>query len=169
MNITTLGIDLAKNIFQLCGVDAAGKKVFNITVKREKLLKFMVNLPRCEVVMEACGSANYLARVFENLGHTVKLIAPQYVKPFVKRNKNDSQDAEAIVIASKAIGMRFVTPKSVEQQDWQSVLRIRESYVETRTKISNQIRGLLAEYGIAVSVGLSKLRSLLPGLCDRNH
>jgi len=169
MNITTLGIDLAKNVFQLCGVNAAGAIQFNKKVTRNSLVKTLAKLPVCEIVMEACGSANYWARVFQELGHTVKLIAPQYVKPYVKGNKNDSKDAEGIVNASKAIGMRFVSPKSIEQQDIQSILRIREGYIETRTKTSNQMRGLLAEYGIVVPVGLSKLRKILPSLFDRTQ
>lgn len=167
MNVTTIGVDLAKDVFQLCGVNASGKIEFNKGMKRAKLASFVAKLSGCEIVMEACGSANYWARVFQKLGHTVKLIAPQYVKPFVKGNKNDSRDAEAIIVASQAVGMRFVTPKSIEQQDVQSLLRVREGYIETRTKMSNQIRGLLGEYGIVIPQGLSSLRKTLPMLCDR--
>ena len=167
MNITTIGVDLAKDIFQLCGVNADGKIEFNKGMKRAKLESFVAKLSSCEIVMEACGSSNYWARVFQKLGHTVKLIAPQYVKPFVKGNKNDSRDAEAIIVASKAMGMRFVTPKSIEQQDVQSLLRVREGYIETRTKMSNQVRGLLGEYGVVIPQGLSNLRKALPMLCDR--
>lgn len=167
MNITTLGIDLAKDVFQLCGINAEGKIELRKRLVRSKLVEYMAKRPACEVVMEACGSSNYWARVFQGFGYTVKLIAPQYVKPFVKGNKNDHHDAEAIVIAAKAPGMRFVSVKTIEQQDLQSLLRVRESYVETRVKISNQIRGLLAEYGVAISQGLSKLRRMLPELFDR--
>lgn len=120
------------------------------------------------VAMEVCGSANYWARQFAQLGHQVKLIAPQFVKPFVKGNKNDKQDARAIAEAAQRPQMRFVPPKTIEQQDIQSLLRIRESYVEMRTKTGNQVRGLLAEYGFIVAQGLSQLREELPGLFDRS-
>ena len=169
LNSTTVGIDVAKNVFQLCGVTAEGKIQFNKSMSRNKLIEYIAKLGVCEIVMEACGSANYWARTFQELGHRVKLIAPQYVKPFVKGNKNDRKDAEGIVNASRAIGMSFVSPKSVEQQDLQSILRVREGYVETRTKVSNQIRGLLGEYGIVVPLGLSKLRKIVSSLCDRSQ
>lgn len=166
MNISTLGIDIAKNVFELCGINAQGKRVFRKRLARDKLIEFMANFPASEVVMEACGGANYWARVFQGLGHEVKLIAPQYVKPFVKGNKNDSQDAEAIVIASTAPGMRFVSVKTEDQQNVQSLLRVREAFLENRVKLSNQLRGLLAEYGFVFPEGLSKLRKLLPSLFD---
>jgi transposase len=117
--------------------------------------------------MEACGSANYWARVFQQLGHEVKLIAAQYVKPFVRGNKNDYRDAEAIVEAAHRPEMRFVAVKQVEQQDVQSLLRIREGYIETRTKVVNQMRGLLAEYGVVIPLGVAKLRKILPSLFER--
>lgn len=167
MNITTIGIDIAKDVFELCGIDEAGKVSLRKRLARNKLVEYVANLPACELVMEACGSSNYWGRIFEGLGHKVKLIAPQYVKPFVKGNKNDSQDAEGIVIASKAPGMRFVTIKTVEQQDLQSLLRVREGHIDTRIKIGNQLRGLLAEYGIVMKQGLSQLRKVLPSLFDR--
>jgi transposase len=167
VNIATLCIDLAKNVLQLCGINAEGKIELRKQVKREMLSETIAKLPACEIVMKSCGGANYQARVFQGFGHIVKLIAPQYVKPFVKRSKNNSQDAEAIVIAAKTPGMQFISVKTIEQQDLQSLLRVRESSVETRVKISNQIRGLLAGYGIAISQGLSKLRTMLPELFDR--
>lgn len=169
MNISILGIDIAKNVFELCGLNAKHKIVLKKRVSRSHLISYMSTLPVCEVVMEACGSANYWARVFERLGHQVKLIAPQYVKPFVKGNKNDHKDAEGIVIAFLAPGMRFVSVKSEEQQNLQSLLRIREGYIESRVKVTNQLRGLLAEYGIIVPEGLSKLRKLLPCLFDKTR
>ena len=119
MNITTLGIDIAKNIFQLHGVDGRGKAVLKKKLSREKLVEFVANLPICEIVMEACGGANYWHRKLSTHGHTVKLISPQYVKPFVKLNKNDAKDAEAICEAASRSNMNFVPAKGIEQQDIQ--------------------------------------------------
>ncbi len=169
MNITILGIDLSKEVFQLHGVDKLGKAILKRTIRRSKLLEFMVNFPRCLVVMEACGSANFWSRQFKELGHEVKLISPQFVKPFVKGNKNDYQDAEAIVEAASRPSMRYVSPKTIAQQDMQSLLRMRESAIQMRTKISNQLRGLLAEYGVVMPRGLSRLRSFLSNLIDSDN
>ena len=166
MDITILGIDLSKEVFQLHGVNQAGKAILRRTIRRSKLLEFIANLPPCLIVMEACGSANYWARKFKERDHHVKLISPQFVKPFVKGNKNDYPDAEAIVEAASRPSMRYVSPKTLEQQDMQSLLRIRESSIQMRTLVSNQLRGLLAEYGIAIPRGLSKLRSWLVNLMD---
>jgi transposase len=167
MNIKTLGIDLSKNVFQLHGVDAAGKAVLKRKLSREKLTECIATLPLCEVVMEACGGANYWARQFKQAGHEVKLISPQFVKPFVKGNKNDSNDAMAIVEAASRPSMRYVSPKSAEQQDMQSLLRLRDACIKTRTQMSNQIRGLLAEYGIVFSKKMKNLRAMLPKYCDK--
>ncbi len=169
MNIMTLGIDLAKNVFQLHGVDNKGKAILKKTVTRNKLLAFIATLPACRIVMEACGGAHYFARKFSMYGHEVKLISPQFVKPFVKGNKNDQHDAEAIVEAASRPTMRYVSPKTIEQQDMQSLLRMRESCIEMRTKISNQLRGLLAEYGIVLAQGVRHLRKALPALFDREQ
>jgi transposase len=158
MNITTLGIDLAKNTFQLHGVDQSGKVVLKKTLSRARLVEFIAKLPVCRIVMEACGGANHWARKFQAVGHEVKLISPQFVKPYVKGNKNDACDAEAIVEAASRPNMRYVSPKTIEQQDMQSLLRLREGCIEMRTKISNQLRGLLSEYGIVFKEGLSHLR-----------
>lgn len=168
MNITTLGIDLAKNVFQLHGVDKNGKVVLKKTLSRNKLLYFIAKLPICRIVMEACGSANYWTRKFKTYGHDVKLISPQLVKPFVKGNKNDYKDAEAIVEADSRPTMRYVSPKSIEQQDMQSLLRLRDTCVSMRTQIMNQLRGLLGEYGITISKGINQLRNALPALIDRD-
>jgi transposase len=168
MNITTLGIDLAKNIFQLHGADNKGKAVLKKTLTRTKLPAFIANLPKCRIVMEACSGANYWARKFKEHGHEVKLISPQFVKPFVKGNKNDRNDSEAIVEAASRPAMRYVSPKTVEAQDMQSLLRVREGCIEMKTKISNQLRGLLAEYGIVVAQGESHLRKALTTHFDRN-
>jgi transposase len=157
MNITILGIDLAKNVFQLHGADSRGKVVLKKKLSRKRLCEFVANLPQCTIAMEACGGANNWARKFMAYGHQVKLISPQFVKPFVKGNKNDRNDAEAIVEAASRPNMRYVSPKTVEQQDMQSLLRLREACLQMRTKISNQLRGLLAEYGIVIPQGLSHL------------
>ena len=166
MNITLIGMDIAKQIFQLCCVNEKGKVVTKRRLSREKLLAELAQYPQCIIAMEACGSANYWAREIQKLGHEVKLISPQFVKPFVKGNKNDYRDAEAIVEAASRPQMRFVNPKLIEQQDIQSILRVREGYVSMRTKIVNQLRGLLAEYGKIVSQGIAHIRKALPTLFD---
>lgn len=166
MNITTLGIDLAKSIFQLHGVDSKGKKVLKKRLKRNELLRFIAQLPECTIIMEACGGANYWYRQFKKFGHDVKLISPQYVKPFVKTNKNDCNDAEAIVDAGTRPSMNFVSPKTIEQQDVQSIHRVRSRLISNRTAVANQIRGLLAEYGIIIAKGIWKLKSSLPGILE---
>jgi transposase len=158
---------LAKNVFQLHGADSRGKAVLKKTLTRNKLAEVIANLPRCQIVMEACGGANYWARKFNEYGHNVKLISPQFVKPFVKSNKNDRNDAEAIVEAASRPSMRYVSAKTIEQQDLQSLLRLREGCIEMRTKMSNQLRGLLAEYGVAIPKGMSHLHKALPKLFDR--
>ena len=116
MTITTIGIDLAKNVFQVHGVDERGHVVLRKQIKRDQLAAFMVNLPPCVVGMEACGSAHHWGRKFQDFGHTVRLMSPQFVKPYVKSNKNDAADAEAICEAVTRPNMRFVPIKSVEQQ-----------------------------------------------------
>ena len=116
MNITTIGIDLAKSVFQIHGVDERGRTVLRKSVKRAELTKLLANLPTCVIGLEACGSAHYWARRLIELGHTVKLMAPQFVKPYVKTNKNDARDAEAICEAVSRPNMRFVPVKNVEQQ-----------------------------------------------------
>ena len=169
MNIKVLGIDLSKHVFQLHGVDASGKPVLKKKLSREKLPEFMATLPSCEVVMEACGGANFWAREFKQAGHEIKLISPQFVKPFVKGNKNDANDSEAIVEAASRPTMRFVSPKSIEQQDMQSLLRLREGCIKTRTQMANQIRGLLSEYGIVIRKGIACLYKIIPDCCDRTQ
>lgn len=146
---------------------SARKSITTKRLSRENLITHLAQQPACCVVMEACGSANYWAREITNLGHEVKLISPQFVKPFVKGNKNDYRDAEAITEAASRPQMRFVTPKTVEQQDIQSVLRIREGLVVTKTKVMNQVRGLLAEYGHVMAQGAATFKRQLPKLYDR--
>jgi transposase len=162
MNITVLGIDLAKNVFQLHGVDKRGNVLLRKTISRVKLTEYVQKLSPCLIGMEACGSSHYWARKFQSYGHEVKLMSPQFVKPYVKSNKNDRNDAEAICEAVTRPNMRFVAIKSVEQQDIQSLHRIREGFIQRRTALANQIRGLLSEYGIIVAQGINVLRKALP-------
>lgn len=148
-----VGIDLAKRSFHGYGVDERGQRVISKTFTRTRLSEFMANLPACTVAMEACGSAHYWARQFRSHGHEVRLIAPQFVKPLVKSNKNDAIDAEAICEAAQRPTMRFVAVKSIEQQDIQAIHRMRSLVVARRTAQVNQIRGLLLEYGIEIPQG----------------
>jgi transposase len=156
-HIKVLGIDLAKDVFQLHGTDARGKKVLGKRLSRPKLIEYMSNLSSCLVGIEACGSAHYWARLFREQGHTVKMMAPQFVKPYVKSNKNDSRDAEGIAEAVTRPTMRFVPIKEIEQQDILLLHRVRELSLKQRVAQSNQIRGLLAEYGIIIPKGISPL------------
>jgi transposase len=164
--ITTLAIDLAKQVFQLHGVDARGVCVLRRQVRRAQLLRLIAQLSPCTVAMEACGGAHEWGRRIQALGHQVKLIAPQFVKPFVKGNKTDRNDAEAICEAAQRPGMRFVALKTVEQQQVLAVHRLRSAAVKTRTALANQLRGLLAEFGLIVPQGLQRLRRELPELLE---
>ena len=166
MNCTTLGVDVAKNVFQLHGVDERGQVVVQKRVSRSKLRETIAQLPACVIGMEACASAQYWAREFQQLGHTVKLISPQFVKPYVKGNKNDSRDAEAICEAVSRPHMRFVPLKTVESQDIQAIHRLRSRLIKERTALGNQIRGLLAERGIVIVQGITKLRKRLPTIVE---
>lgn len=160
-NITLLGIDIAKDVFQLHGVDKTGKAVLKKKVYRSDLASFIANLPKCEIAMESCGGSNYWARKFISLGHGVKLISPQFVKPFVKTNKNDAHDAQAITEAASRPDMRFVPIKELAQQDIQCLHRVRERLITQRTALTNQARGLLAEYGVVTAKGISLLKKQL--------
>ncbi|MDN0083998.1 IS110 family transposase [Crenobacter sp. SG2305] len=162
MNIRTIGLDLAKNVFQVHGVDAQGKVVLRKQVARTSLAAFFANLPPCLVGMEACGSAHFWARKLTAQGHVVKLMAPQFVKPYVKGSKTDAADAEAICEAVSRPNMRFVPVKLPEQQALLAVHRARAGFVKARTAQANQLRGLLAEFGITIPVGLASLRLRLP-------
>ena len=148
MEITTIGIDLAKQVFQLHGVDAHGKTVLRKRLTRSALGPFMANLPPCRVRVEACAGAHYWSRQWRAFGHDVRLMSPHFVKPYVKSQKNDSNDAEAICEAVSRPTMRFVHPKTIGQQDLQALHRIRQRRIHNRTALVNQIRGLLMEYGI---------------------
>jgi len=165
-SIKMVGIDLAKNTFHLHGVDAHGKVVLRKKLSRGKLAAFMANLPPCLVGMEACGGAHDWARKFRTMGHDVRLMSPQFVKPYVKSNKNDMVDAEAICEAVGRPNMRFVPIKGIEQQDIQSLHRAREQAVKNRTAQSNQIRGLLMEYGMVLGKGVATLRKALPDILE---
>lgn len=164
--VTTIGIDLAKSIFQVHGADVKGKKIFSKKLTRKKLADFIVKHPRCTIGMEACGSSHYWGRRFKEMGHKVNLMSAQYVKPYVKTNKNDSNDAEAICEAVTRPTMRYVGIKTVEQQDMQAVHRVRSRLVKTQTQLTNQIRGLLAEYGIIIPRGMAGLRNRLPDILE---
>jgi transposase len=159
-DIKVLGIDLAKDVFQLHGTDAKGNRVVTKRLNREKLIEYMANTTPCLVGIEACGGSHYWARVFEKHGHTVKIMSPQFVKPYVKSNKNDARDAEAIAEAVTRPTMRFVPKKTLEQQDILLLHRARELAMKQKTAQGNQIRGLLAEYGIVIAKGLSHLDKL---------
>lgn len=169
MNITTLGIDLAKDVFQLHATDDRGKTVLTKRVKRHKLASVIANLPSCQIGMEACGGAHYWARRFQDMGHDVKLMSPQFVKPYVKSNKNDANDAAACCEAVTRPSMRFVPIKQIEQQDIQAIHRIRSRLISQRTRLTNQIRGLLAEYGIVIAQGIASLKRKMPKILENTN
>jgi transposase len=152
--VSIIGIDLAKHVFQLHGAAADGRVVFRRRVRREKLLAFFDAQPACDVVMEACGGAHYWGREIAALGHRARLIAPAYVQPFVKRQKNDAADAEAIVEAAQRPTMRFVAVKSAEQQASAMVFKTRDLLVRQRTNLVNAVRAHLAEFGAIAPKGL---------------
>jgi len=166
MQITTIGIDLAKNVFQLHGVEAHGKTVLKQQLKRNQMAGFFANLPPCLIGMEACGSAHYWARKLQGFGHTVRLMAPQFVKPYVKTNKHDAADAEAICEAVTRPSMRFVPVKNVDQQAVLALHQARQGLVKARTAQANQIRGLLSEFGLILPQGIACLYQRVPVLLD---
>lgn len=161
-DVKVIGLDLAKNFFHVHGVDARGKVVFSKKLTRAKVLPFFANLSPCLVGMEVGCNANYWAREIKKLGHDAKLMPPQFVKPYIKSNKNDPNDAEGICEAVSRPNMRFTTIKSIDQQDIQSAHRIRERLVCARRTLACEIRGLLGEYGIVIPVGIDKLTKELP-------
>lgn len=166
MDATTIGIDLAKSVFSLHGVDAHGKVVLRRQLSRSKLLAFMANLPPCRVGMEACSGAHYWARQFQKLGHTVGIMAPRFVAPYRKSGKNDDNDAEAICEAVSRPSMRFVPVKSAEQQALLVLHRVRQGLVEDRTAAINQVRGLLAEFGLVMPRGRQAAQAALPQILE---
>jgi len=165
-DVTRLGIDLAKDVFQLKGVNSKGELVFNRRLMRNKLLPFIGKLPPCTIVMEACSSANYWSRKFHNLGHKPEQISPQYVKPYVRGNKNDKNDADGIVTTSLQPGIPRVATKTLEQQDIQLIHREREHMMKERTATVNQIRGFLREYGVFIKVGISHVYEEIPFILE---
>ena len=166
-HITVLGIDLAKNVFQLCGLNAAGEVVYNRSVKRKDFVTTIAQLSVETIAMEACGSAHHWCRKFTEMGLKAKLLHPGYVKPFVKNQKNDKNDAQGIAIAASQKTMTFVPPKSLEQQDIQSLLRVRERLIHNRTQLVNEARGLLQEYGISLKISVSAFRKEVAELINR--
>lgn len=155
---SVIGIDLAKNVFMVVGMDREGRVLFRKKMLRDKLSNWVANHPLTLIGMEACGGSHYWARVFSAQGHRVKLIAPKFVKPYVKSNKNDSADAEAICEAVTRPTMRFVQVKSQTQQEIQMLHRARERMVRTRTALVNEFRGFLAELGIVMPQGITTFR-----------
>ncbi len=166
MQITTVGLDLAKNVFQVHGVNRNGKVELRKQLKRDQVAAFFANLPACLIGMEACSSAHHWARKLQALGHTVRLMAPQFVKPYVKSNKNDAADAEAICEAVARPSMRFVPIKNIEQQAVLSLHRVHQGFVKARTAQANQIRGLLGEYGLIVPQGIAYIAQRVPDLIE---
>jgi transposase len=157
-NVCTVAIDLAKNIFHLVGTDTTGKIVWRKRLTRHALGPFLAQLPPVTIGMEACGGAHYWARQLRHQGHEVKLMAPQFVKPYVKSNKNDMRDAEAIAEAVTRPTMRFVPIKDVAQHDIQALHRVRERLIGARTALINEVHGLMQEYGIVLPKGVAKFR-----------
>ena len=166
-NITVLGIDLAKNVFQLHGADNKGKCIIRKRLSRAKLPEYIATLKPCTIGLEASGGAHYWARKFREMGHTVKMMAPQFVKPYVKSNKTDRNDAAAIAEAVTRPEMRFVSIKTVEQQDALLCHRARELAITQRTRQANQIRSFLGEYGIVIARGIEQIRKL-PEILENN-
>ncbi len=164
--VSTIGLDLAKQVFHVHGADASGVPVFSRRISRAKLLPFFASHPKCTVAMETCGGSHYWARELERMGHEVRLIAPNYVKPYVKRQKNDAADAAAICEAAQRPTMRFVPVKSEEQQSSAAVFRARDLVVRQRTQTINALRGLLAEYGWIAPKGLFHVAAMMTRIED---
>ncbi|HGO6127270.1 TPA: IS110 family transposase [Burkholderia cepacia] len=160
LDVTLVGIDLGKHSFHLHGQDRHGKAIFRKKASRKQLFEFFATLQACTVVMEACAGAHYMARKLATFGHQVKLISPQFVRPFVKSNKSDFIDAEAICEAATRPSMRFVSPKTETQQSLSALHRVRESLIRDRTKATNQIHGFLLEFGISLPVGKAVIARL---------
>jgi transposase len=165
-NVTTISIDLAKSVFQVCALNKARKVIFNKQIKRHNLINQISQYPNATISMEACSSAHHWARTFAQMGLKVKLIPAQHVKAFVRGNKNDSNDALAIAEASFRPNLHTVQVKSIEQQDIQTLLRIRSRHKDTRKITVNQIRGLLAEYGIVIPKGIAHISKQLPAILE---
>src|ERR1700749_820311 len=165
-SISTIGLDIAKAVFQVQGVDAAGQVVIRRQLRRQQVVAFFQKLPPCLIGIEACASSHYWARELQAVGHTVRLIPPAYVKPYLKRGKNDAADAEAICEAVTRPNMRFVPVKSEEQQGGLVLHRGRELLVRQRTMLVNGLRAHMAEFGIIVPQGIQRLPELVAMLND---
>ena len=167
--LTVVGVDLGKTWIEVCGQDASGK--VRLTGKRRpaQFKTLMAQLPACLVGLEACGRSHHWARVLQGYGHEVKLMAPQFVKPYVQSNKSDRADAQAVCEAVQRPTMRFVGVKTAAQQDQQSLHRIRSLAVAQRTALVNQVRGLLAEQGIEIGQGRARVRAALPGILEEGR
>ena len=173
MQITTIGLDLAKSVFQVHGIDATGQAVVRKSLRRSQMLPFFAKLPPCLVGIEACGTSHHWARELIKLGHEVRLMPPAYVKPYVKRGKTDAADAEAVCEAVTRPTMRFVPVKSPAQQAALSMHRTRDLLVKQRTQLINMIRGLLAEFGVDIPKGLERAllmaRRIVDGKAPEDH
>lgn len=159
--VSTIGLDLAKNVFQVHGIDAAGKVIVRRALRRSEVLAFFTKVAPCLVGMEACGTAHYWARELQKIGHTVKMMPPNYVKPYVKRGKTDAADAEAIAEAVTRPTMRFVAIKTVDQQAVLMLHKVRDILVRQRTMLINALRGHLAEFGIIAATGAAGLKGVI--------
>jgi transposase len=166
MKVTLIGIDLAKSIFQVCGVNQAGKRVFNRQVRRARLMELLIQHPEATAAMEACSGSNYWGRELQKRGIKVMLIPPQHVKPFVKGNKNDRNDAFAITEAARRPDLRCVEPRTPAQTDMIQVHRVLDRMIRQRTALINQVRGFLNEYGVVVAQGKEKLLAAMPDLLE---
>lgn len=164
MSIVILGVDLGKNSCSIVGVDGAGAVVARRTMRRQTLIEYVAKLPQCVVAMEACCGAHHLGRLFANRGHEIRLMSPEYVRPYVKAQKNDDRDAEAIAEAASRPTMRFVDLKSEEQLDLQTLHRVRSRLVAERTRLINQARAILLERGVVFPAGRRKFEVGLDGL-----
>ena len=166
--VTTIGLDIAKSVFQVHGVDAGGRMVIRRQLKRRYVLTFFQKLPPCLIGIEACASSHHWSRELQALGHTVRLMPPAYVKPYVKRHKNDATDAEAICEAVTRPNMRFVATKTPEQQSCLTLHRTRHLFIRQQTSVINVIRAHLAEFGIVAPVGRNGVERLLGVVADAN-
>jgi len=166
MQVSVVGVDLGKNSCSLLGLDASGRAVLRRRLRRENVVTFLAGLPKCVVAMEACCGAHHMGRALAEAGHEVRLMSPEYVRPYVKAQKNDDRDAEAIAEAATRPTMRFVTLKSEEQLDMQSLHRVRDRLVGERTALMNQIRSLLLERGVVVPQGKAKLAAAMSDLLN---
>src|SRR6266516_4463748 len=167
--VTTIGLDIAKSVFQVHGIDAEGKVTIRRQLKRRYVLAFFQKLQPCLVGIEACATSHHWSRQLKALGHTVRLMPPAYVKPYVKRQKNDAADAEAICEAVTRANMRFVPTKTLEQQSCLMLHRTRHLFIRQQTAVINAIRAHLAEFGIVAAVGRHGVEELLNVVTDPNH